>query len=225
MTDKLIYDSEINEEEKLSLPENLYIIGTVNMDDTTFQFSRKVLDRANTIEFSEVNLENLFGLTSIEENVDKSIEVYNDFLKSTYLKTLDIEDEYRDYAVKINKKIISINEILKKSQKQFAYRVRDEILFYMIENKKANLLDEDEAFDYQIMQKVLPAISGSENLVKETLVNLFNFICEKEILNDSDIDQAEQFLNSQDIKYKKSAEKIIYMLKGYDYDGYASYWY
>ncbi|MFR5131138.1 MAG: hypothetical protein ACLTDP_00105 [Terrisporobacter sp.] len=68
------------------------------MDDTTFQFSRKVLDRANTIEFSEVNLENLFGLTSIEENVDKSIEVYNDFLKSTYLKTLDIEDEYRDYA-------------------------------------------------------------------------------------------------------------------------------
>ena len=225
MTDKLIYDSEINEEEKLSLPENLYIIGTINMDDTTFQFSRKVLDRANTIEFSEVNLENLFGLTSIEENVDKSIEVYNDFLKSTYLKTLDIEDEYRDYAVKINKKIISINEILKKSQKQFAYRVRDEILFYMIENKKANLLDEDEAFDYQIMQKVLPAISGSENLVKETLVNLFNFVCEKEILNDSDIDQAEQFLNSQDIKYRKSAEKIIYMLKGYDYDGYASYWY
>lgn len=225
ITDKLIYDSEIDEEEKLSLPENLYIIGTVNMDDTTFQFSRKVLDRANTIEFSEVNLENLFGLTSIEENVDKSIEVYNDFLKSTYLKTLDIEDEYRDYAVKINKKIISINEILKKSQKQFAYRVRDEILFYMIENKKANLLDENEAFDYQIMQKVLPAISGSENSVKETLVNLFNFVCEKEILNDSDIEEAEQFLNSQDIKYKKSAEKIIYMLKGYNYDGYASYWY
>ena len=55
VTDKLIYDSEIDEEETLSLPENLYIVGTVNMDDTTFQFSRKVLDRANTIEFSEVN--------------------------------------------------------------------------------------------------------------------------------------------------------------------------
>lgn len=95
----------------------------------------------------------------------------------------------------------------------------------MIENKKANLLDENEAFDYQIMQKVLPTISGSENSVKETLVNLFNFVCEKEILNDSDIEEAEQFLNSQDIKYKKSAEKIIYMLKGYNYDGYASYWY
>lgn len=225
VTDKLIYDSEIDEEETLSLPENLYIVGTVNMDDTTFQFSRKVLDRANTIEFSEVNLENLFGENSEEDNLDENIEVYNDFLKSTYLKTIDIEDEYRDYAIEINKKIIDINNILKKSQKQFAYRVRDEILFYMIENKKANLLDENEAFDYQIMQKVLPTISGSENLVKETLVNLFNFVCEKEILNDSDIEEAEQFLNSQDIKYKKSAEKIIYMLKGYNYDGYASYWY
>lgn len=225
VTDKLIYDSEIDEEETLSLPENLYIVGTVNMDDTTFQFSRKVLDRANTIEFSEVNLENLFGENSEEDNLDENIEVYNDFLKSTYLKTIDIEDEYRDYAIEINKKIIDINNILKKSQKQFAYRVRDEILFYMIENKKANLLDENEAFDYQIMQKVLPAISGSENSVKETLVNLFNFVCEKEILNDSDIEEAEQFLNSQDIKYKKSAEKIIYMLKGYNYDGYASYWY
>lgn len=225
ITDKLIYDSEINEEETLSLPENLYIVGTVNMDDTTFQFSRKVLDRANTIEFSEVNLENLFGENSVEDNFNKNIDVYNDFLKSTYLKIIDIEDEYRDYAIEINKKIIDINNILKKSQKQFAYRVRDEILFYMIENKKANLLDENEAFDYQIMQKVLPTISGSENSVKETLVNLFNFVCEKEILNDSDIEEAEQFLNSQDIKYKKSAEKIIYMLKGYNYDGYASYWY
>ena len=225
VTDKLIYDSEIDEEETLSLPENLYIVGTVNMDDTTFQFSRKVLDRANTIEFSEVNLENLFGENSEEDNLDENIEVYNDFLKSTYLKIIDIEDEYRDYAIEINKKIIDINNILKKSQKQFAYRVRDEILFYMIENKKANLLDENEAFDYQIMQKVLPTISGSENSVKETLVNLFNFVCEKEILNDSDIEEAEQFLNSQDIKYKKSAEKIIYMLKGYNYDGYASYWY
>ena len=225
VTDKLIYDSEIDEEETLSLPENLYIVGTVNMDDTTFQFSRKVLDRANTIEFSEVNLENLFGENLTEYNLDENIEVYNDFLKSTYLKNIDIEEDYRNYAIEINKKIIEINNILKKSQKQFAYRVRDEILFYMIENKKANLLDENEAFDYQIMQKVLPAISGSENSVKETLVNLFNFVCEKEILNDSDIDEAEQFLSSQNVKYKKSAEKIIYMLKGYNYDGYASYWY
>ena len=225
VTDKLIYDSEIDEEETLFLPENLYIVGTVNMDDTTFQFSRKVLDRANTIEFSEVNLENLFGENLLKDDLNENIEVYNDFLKSTYLKVVDIEDEYRDYAIEINEKIIEINNILTKSQKQFAYRVRDEILFYMVENKKSDLLDEDDAFDYQIMQKILPAISGSENSVKETLVNLFNFICEKEVLNDSDIEKAKNYMESSNVRYIKSAEKIVYMLKGYNYDGYASYWY
>lgn len=223
VTDSLIYDDEIEDEDSLKLPENLYLIGTVNMDDTTFQFSRKVLDRANTIEFSEVNLENLFENETKE--VENMTDVYNDFLKSTYLKTTHIEFEYRDYAKEINKKIIQINNILSKFQKQFAYRVRDEILFYMIENKKANLLSDDVAFDYQIIQKVLPAINGSENSIKEVLVNLFNFVCEKDILNDSDIEEAENYLQLSPVKYRKSAEKIVYMLKGYNYDGYASYWY
>ena len=88
----------------------------------------------------------------------------------------------------------------------------------MIENKKANLLSDDVAFDYQIIQKVLPAINGSENSIKEVLVNLF-------ILNDSDIEEAENYLQLSPVKYRKSAEKIVYMLKGYNYDGYASYWY
>lgn len=223
VTDSLIYDYEIEDEDSLKLPENLYLIGTVNMDDTTFQFSRKVLDRANTIEFSEVNLESLFE--NEIEKVENMTDIYNDFLKSTYLKTTHIEPEHRDYAKEINKKIIQINDILSKYQKQFAYRVRDEILFYMVENKKSNLLSEDAAFDYQIMQKVLPAINGSENSIKEVLVNLFNFVCEKDILNDADIEEAEKYLQSSTVKYRKSAEKIVYMLKGYNYDGYASYWY
>ena len=223
VTDSLIYDYEIENDDSLKLPENLYLIGTVNMDDTTFQFSRKVLDRANTIEFSDVNLESLFEHDT--EEVGIISDVHNDFIKSTYLKTLDIELEHRSYAKEVNKKIIEINNILSKSQKQFAYRVRDEILFYMVENKKSDLLSEDEAFDYQIMQKVLPPICGSENSIKEVLINLFNFICEKDILNDSDIEEAENYLKSAEVRYKRSAEKIVYMLKGYNYDGYASYWY
>ena len=67
----------------LMIPENLYIIGTVNMDETTFPFSKKVLDRANTIEFSYVD----FNLPeSISPNEAEVIEVKNDFLRSKYLK-------------------------------------------------------------------------------------------------------------------------------------------
>lgn len=217
ITDKLVQDKDLH------IPQNVYLIGTVNMDDTTFTFSRKVLDRANTIEFSDVDLENLFG-DSGNENIE-TLNINNHFLKTNYLKTIDIEEEYREYAKEINKKIIEINEILKKSKKQFAYRVRDEILFYMIENKKSELLDENLAFDYQIMQKILPAINGSERSIEKILVDLFNFICEKTVIEFADIEEAENYLQNEEVRYKNSAEKIIYMLKGYNDDGYVSYWY
>ncbi|WP_290459727.1 McrB family protein [Romboutsia ilealis] len=220
ITDNIVQYQENNETIKLHIPDNIYIIGTVNMDDTTFQFSRKVLDRANTIEFSGVDLDNLFF--EVNEKVE-SLNVSNDFLKTTYLKTMDIELEYREYAKEVNKKIIEINEILKKSQKQFAYRVRDEILFYLVENKKANLLHEDKAFDYQIMQKILPAISGSEESIYQVLIDLLNFVCETNTIDS--IEEATNYLKETKVRYENSANKIIYMLKGYQNDGYVSYWY
>lgn len=221
ITDNIVEYQENNETIKLHIPDNIYIIGTVNMDDTTFQFSRKVLDRANTIEFSDVDLDNLF-FENNEEKVE-SLNVSNDFLKTTYLKTMDIELEYREYAKEVNKKIIEINEILKKSQKQFAYRVRDEILFYLVENKKVNLLHEDTVFDYQIMQKILPAISGSEESVYQVLIDLLNFVCETNTIDS--IEEATNYLKETKVRYENSANKIIYMLKGYQNDGYVSYWY
>ncbi|MCI9061950.1 MULTISPECIES: McrB family protein [Romboutsia] len=220
ITDNIVQYQEDNENISLHIPDNLYLIGTVNMDDTTFQFSRKVLDRANTIEFSDVDLDNLFF--EVNEKVE-SLNVSNDFLKTTYLKTMDIEPEYREYAKEVNKKIIEINEILKKSQKQFAYRVRDEILFYLVENKKANLLHEDKAFDYQIMQKILPAISGSEESIYQVLIDLLNFVCETNTIDN--IEEATNYLKETKVRYENSANKIIYMLKGYQNDGYVSYWY
>ena len=220
ITDDIVQFEENNETINLHIPDNIYIIGTVNMDDSTFQFSRKVLDRANTIEFSDVDLDNLF----FENNEEvESLNVSNNFLKTTYLKTMDIEEEYREYAKEINKKIIEINEILKKSQKQFAYRVRDEILFYLVENKKANLLHEDIAFDYQIMQKILPAITGSEESVYQVLIDLLNFVCETNTIDT--IEEGLNYLKETKVRYENSANKIIYMLKGYQNDGYVSYWY
>ena len=67
---------------ELVFPENLYLVGTVNMDETTFPFSKKVLDRANTIEFDYVDL--LPQEENVSETVD-ALEVSNDFLKTKYL--------------------------------------------------------------------------------------------------------------------------------------------
>jgi 5-methylcytosine-specific restriction endonuclease McrBC GTP-binding regulatory subunit McrB len=72
------------------IPQNLYIIGTVNMDETTFPFSKKVLDRANTIEFNKVDLSYSFeddASSYDNSNINEEIKIYhNDFLKSELLK-------------------------------------------------------------------------------------------------------------------------------------------
>lgn len=75
------------------------------------------------------------------------------------------------------------------------------------------------------MQKILPAIVGSEYSVCEVLINLFNFVCDKKVIEDIDIEEAENYIKNENVKYKNSAKKILYMLKGYQNDGYCSYWY
>src|SRR5690606_32264780 len=124
-----------------------------------FAFSRKVLDRVNTIEFSDVRLDILeFDL---EDDVEK-VKLDNSWFKADYLTIKDAIKIDKEYVHKINKEIMEINNILAMGNKHFGYRVRDEIVFYMLENKRYGLLEEHVAFDYQIMQKILPTITGSD---------------------------------------------------------------
>lgn len=223
VTDKLFSNDYLPKESEycnLGIPENIYIIGTVNMDDTTFAFSRKVLDRANTIEFSDVDLDNL----DFEKEECEPITIDNKFLKTRFLNIREALSYDEEFVKQTNDKIKAINKILKKGNKNFGYRVRDEIIFYMLENKIAELLDEDVAFDYQIMQKILPTISGSDYYIKDILIDLFNCCIINEVISGSGnyINDCEKI--SQDkIKYKKSAEKILMMLRGYE-DGFTSFW-
>ena len=224
VTDKLFSESyfENVEDNNISIPENLYIIGTVNMDDTTFSFSRKVLDRANTIEFSEVDLETLDFLTDEAE----TLVVDNSLLKTQFLNIKDALEIDRTYVEEINEKIVEINNILKPYSKHFGYRVRDEIVFYMLENKLANLLEEDMAFDYQIMQKTLPTIIGSDVYIEEILIKLFKICTGFNLENKQNyIKEAESVIKneSEKCRYPKSATKILQMLKGYR-DGFVSFW-
>ena len=192
------------------------------MDDTTFAFSRKVLDRANTIEFSDVDLDAL----DFNNEECESIDVDNNFFKTSFLNIKDALNTDDAFVRQTNSKVKDINEILEQGNKNFGYRVRDEIVFYMLENKINDLLSEDEAFDFQIMQKILPIITGSELLVKEILIKLFNY-CNtngKEVTATIEyIKECEVELKSGKIKYKKSAKKILMMLRGYE-DGFTSFW-
>ena len=204
-------------------PENLYVIGTVNMDETTFPFSRKVLDRANTIEFSFVDL------TPPAEwafNASAPLNLGNEFLKTKYLllaQCADQQDTVNTYCVELQK----LNRILQQANAHVGYRVRDEIVFYLLNNTNANLLSENEAMDNEIMQKILPRIQGSSTSIKNMLCGLF-----RECAGEYEGQNTESDLSSKtmrvaqksDCKYPKSAQKIAFMVRRFEEDGFTSYW-
>ena len=192
------------------------------MDETTFPFSKKVLDRANTIEFSFVDLMNRAksgGQTS-------ALRLDNDFVKTEYLYLQDCDDE--DLIDTICFNLEELNQILLKANLHVGYRVRDEIVFYLINNMNAGLLTEDEAFDNSIMQKILPRIQGSSASIKTMLCELFESLSGQKLdANAADTTTAaamQKIIDGGTVKYPKSAAKIKFMVQRFEEDGFTSYW-
>lgn len=118
----------------VDIPSNFHIVGTVNIDETTHQFSTKVLDRAYTIEFNEVDL---------------------DAFLDNYLKRPEVA-EYVDIIKRAGELCIEINNLLYKQCMHFAYRTYKEILSYMLFNSvSSRSLPFEYAMDNMIMQKIL----------------------------------------------------------------------
>jgi MoxR-like ATPase len=230
ITDPIITESQIkdaqNKEifENLYWPENLYLIGTVNMDETTHPFSRKVLDRANSIEMNTVELDWLEKQT---KDVDPLVDFTNEKLRGEYIGSKDLSETDKKDADKELNEIKEINEILRIADLHFAYRVRDEIIFYITYAKKEKLLDVSTALDFQFMQKILPRIHGSSIRTQKVLVGLINrFSGEKLSSENPDITYLQKNKKTliEKSKYPKSLEKLIFMLERFEEDRFTSFW-
>lgn len=193
----------------LRLTNNIYIIGTVNMDETTHPFSKKVLDRANTIEFNRIELNHFDFLTGLGVKEPAKL-ISNDHLEAKYIQLIDVFSTHRKLIEKISRDIEEINRHLSKINAQVGYRVRDEICYYMIHNSDAGLLNENEALDFCYMQKILPRISGGQ-VVGEVLQGL------KELWT-------EQAKEDQIHPYPKSFAKVEEMLGRLGDNGFTSFW-
>ncbi len=105
--------------------------------------------------------------------------------------------------------------------------MRDEMIFYMLYNEEYELLSEKEAFDNQIMQKILPRIQGSSESVADILRELF-VICAGSFTGkkgQTDGRKMESYLvDKNPADYPKSAKKISKMLRRYEDDDFSSFW-
>ncbi|CCU78680.1 5-methylcytosine-specific restriction related enzyme [Halanaerobium saccharolyticum subsp. saccharolyticum DSM 6643] len=234
-TDRLLNENDFDQNDSndsqakysdLHIPDNLYLIGTVNMDETTHPFSKKVLDRANTIEFNQIDL-----TAFLEEDYSdqvKSLKVNNQFLKTEYLNLKDLLPVKKDEVRRTTEELERLNQILKKANLQVGYRIRDEINFYIVEALDKELLAKNTAFDKEILQKVLPRIQGSSAIIKEILLELFDFFSGSNFSKENGqlANRVWKYYqaNQESFKYPESAEKIAYMLRRFEEDGFTSYW-
>jgi energy-coupling factor transporter ATP-binding protein EcfA2 len=235
ITVPLIHRSSLTIEEdqikygELSVPDNIYLIGTVNMDETTHPFSKKVLDRANTIEFNYINL-SIFP--DYEQTVPpKPIAALNTFLKSEYLQLVDAYTNSKELVTRVTNQLVHINTILEEIHAHVGFRIRDAACFYVIYSQRHHLLSENEAFDNQLFQKILPRIQGSSASIKSVLLKLMNecsatSLAITELMDDASQLYAEGRLKEvlSRAKYPQSARKIAFMLRRLEEDGFTSYW-
>ena len=182
MTGSLVDAQYMNElegwtEGNLTLPDNVFIIGTVNMDDTTHQFSRKVIDRAMTIEMNGGELSKMFGndCDLAYPASDDDLWTMDDF-RCSYVNADEVikENPFREKKIKkqLSDKLTLINGNLKNTPYQISYRVLNELCVYLghLLEKNPNVSDEDfdkmidTAVDQITMMKILPRIEGDEDM-------------------------------------------------------------
>ncbi|WHY20118.1 AAA family ATPase [Paenibacillus sp. G2S3] len=221
----------------LGIPENVFLIGTVNMDETTHPFSKKVLDRANTLEFNYINLQQYPDLGEQVENNDSSdaSKLNHLFLRSDYLQLVDAYDTNKELVVRTTERLVKINALLEDIHAHVGFRVRDAICFYMIYNERYKLMSEEEAFDWQLLQKILPRIQGSHSSVRRVLLNLMKgalgtgsgVTVDFQAFMDDASPLYLKWAAGQTpptAKHPQSARKLAFMLRRLEEDGFTSYW-
>ena len=208
----------------LTIPQNVIIIGTVNMDDTTNSFSRKVIDRAMTFETIVGTFDSSYFDSDVTLGYVKNYRKGELFISDEVRATEMMEDGRFTLSDEEKNRIIGfindINSDMEGTPFKISYRILNEtILLYRAKQKIVELMGEEEEndgveintdlnsiFDDVLMQKVLPRIEGDFEKCDKCLVKLG--------------DRAER------MEWKQSSEKIEFMIKrfGKDHSGFTSFW-
>lgn len=196
---------------RLDYPENMFVVGTVNIDETTYMFSPKVLDRANVIEFKPQK-EDVFKVFSAAGTVGKMVPV-NDGSAQAFLKLAKeirtgkfaVDEDLTHYYTDVDGDFTGSNldyvegvfsdiyEIVQKYDFEFAFRTVKEIRNYiaaayeLLEKTEFNL---NQIIDEQLLQKILPKIHGNKKEIGQMLEELTG-LCDKYslVLSKKEIEQ------------------------------------
>lgn len=206
-------------EEGICIPQNLIVVGTVNMDETTFSFSRKVLDRAMTIEMNEVDLHG--GLTKHHESIGK---LGNIELVGSAVEGVDVYNGYTDVCDIALGYLQKVNDVLEGTPFKVAYRTRNEFLLYVVNNlpyckdENGNDLEQGyviaRALDEITSMKVLSRIEGDDTKVSDELLDNLSKAIEDGLKTVSGEENTVKSISLAKLKEMKA--KLV--------SGYTSFW-
>ncbi|PKL77061.1 MAG: hypothetical protein CVV27_07135 [Candidatus Melainabacteria bacterium HGW-Melainabacteria-1] len=221
-------------EPEIFFPANLLLVGTVNMDETTHGFSKKVLDRAFTLEMSDIDLnqwrsssptrpEPTFWPTSFWQPIG---------LRLADLQALEAtEEQLIETTVQL---LNELNRFLRPAQLQVGYRVRDEICLYLLHARQLESCFETQQgqavnpLDLAILMKILPRIQGSSLAIREVLRNLLSWSTgSKQDDLDESVEQWKRSGRPQQVEtspYPRTAARLMMMNERYLSEGFTSYW-
>ncbi|WP_026561599.1 hypothetical protein [Bacillus sp. J37] len=187
---KLLMENNKN----ITLPPNIFIIGTVNVDETTYMFSPKVLDRAHIIELETEHPSNYFNQTSGEENIPfEGDTLLNHFKSSIEYRELEYQginslanleskwgsqDSFNMAKREMEILLSGMYSILKTVNFDFGYRIFKETIEYLNFAILFNQSNSDwiSYMDNVLLQKVLPKLHGNRRQLSDVLELLIKFL-------------------------------------------------
>ena len=207
--------------ERIKLPDNLFIIGTINVDETTYMFSPKVLDRANVIEF-KISIDEMarfldgIGKIDCSSVSSKAAEMGADFVKLANCKEFENEQATTDTLKAFFTELKSVNA-------EFGYRSATEIFRFISQAHKnddtSEKMSKEEVLDVAILQKLLPKLHGSRKKLEPALKGLWKLCFDPSIKDTMQIARE----NVEKAIYKESADKILRMYESAYANGFTSF--
>lgn len=209
----------------VGLSDNLFIIGTINVDETTYMFSPKVLDRANVLEF-KISADEMMQFLSAKKKLDRdkvkgmAADMAEEFVR------LSKDGELADSSL-ADKVLGRFFQILKKVNAEFGYRTATEIYRFISNAQKYDdapadgRMSDNQIIDCAIVQKLLPKLHGSRKKLSDVLTALWCECFKEGEMEKETITFTEEKANSA--LFPLTADKILRMHKAAEANGFASF--
>jgi hypothetical protein len=212
-------------------PSNLCLVGSVNMDETTHGFSRKVLDRSFVLEFSEIDLSKTETSGNPTARPWGAVDWAQPYLGLGEYPTPDDPTVLRVIAT-----LTVLNDYLSAVQLQVGYRVRDEIALFCVHARECGDSfgrsggRQVDPLDLAVAMKILPRLQGGGATIRRVLKELLAWAegpdvqpTDEEIVDDEAEFEPTEERTSGD-RFPTCAERLRLMIARHDESGFTSYW-